>query len=407
MKVLLLTQWYPPEPFKLMSDLASTLQLLGNNVQVLTGFPNYPSGKVYPGYKISAWQRETYEEISLVRVALYPDHSLSRPKRILNYVSFAFTSSLFGPFLVQKPDVIFVYNLYSVFSAWLLSVFRRSRLVLNVQDMWPETLVATGMIHNRLLLSVIGWLAEMVYRLADAIVVISEGFRDNLISKGVPASKIHVIPNWVDSEHYKPVEPDPYLAESLGLAGRFNVMYAGQIGRAQGLDTLLRAAELLKDDPLIQFVLVGDGVERASLQAATAERNLNNIRFLGRYPEQDMPGILSLSDVLLVHLHDTPLFRITIPHKIVAYMAVGKPILAAVCGDAANLISNAGAGITCAPDNPAAMADGVRRFRLMTSQQRQKMGVSGRLAACEQYSMHQQVRKLDQLFRALDSTVTH
>jgi glycosyltransferase involved in cell wall biosynthesis len=270
--------------------------------------------------------------------------------------------------------------------------------------MWPETLAATGMFNNQRLLDWIGRMAGWVYRKAQAILVISPGFRQNLLDKGVPADKIHVVSNWVDPSAYYQAEPDPQLAQELGLAGRFNVMFAGNMGEAQGLETVIEAARLLQQEASLdqdasadrsmteketgrpQVVLVGDGVALPRLQALVEEQGLSNVRFLGRYPAQDMPRLYALADALLVHLKDDPLFRITIPHKTLAYLGSGKPILAAVAGDVANLVESIGAGVTCPPQNPPALAAAIGRLQAMPADQRQAMGERGALAAQARFS---------------------
>lgn len=390
MRVLILTQWYPPEPAMLLQELAQSLQARGHQVTVLTGFPNYPSGQLYPGYRVRLRQRETLAGVPVVRVPLYPEHSRSGLRRALNYVSFALSATLMGWWSVPRPDVMFVYHppLTVGLPAYVLSRLWRRPFVYQIQDMWPETLAATGMFSNQRLLGWIGRLARWIYAKAQAILVISPGFRQNLLAKGVPAEKIHVVSNWVDPSTYYRAEPDPQVAQELGLAGHFNVMFAGNMGEAQGLETIVEAARLLQDDPQVQtgqqrpqFVLVGDGIALPRLQELAAQHHLNNVRFLGRYPAQDMPRLYALADALLVHLKDDPLFRITIPHKTLAYLGSGKPILAAVAGDVADLVDSIGAGVTCPPQNPPALAAAIRRLQAMPAGQRQAMGERGALAA--------------------------
>jgi colanic acid biosynthesis glycosyl transferase WcaI len=403
MHILMLRQWYPPEPIVLPQELAHTLQKMGHQVTVLTGFPHYPAGKLYPGYGLRPWRREVLAGVPVVRAPLYPDHSRSALRRVLNYTSFAITSSLIGPWLVRRPDVIFVYHppLTVGWPAWLLSRLWRVPFVYQIQDMWPETLRATGMVNSERVLSWVGRIAQWVYAKAEAICVISPGFRANLIDKGVPPAKIHVISNWVDTETYHPEQPDLSLAEELGMAGRFNIMFAGNMGEAQGLETVLDAAERLRNHPRVQFVFVGDGIALPRLQQSAASRGLNNVRFLGRYPVEAMPKLYALADGLLVHLKDDPLFRITIPSKILSYMAVGKPILAALAGDAADVVGEAGAGIACPPGNPQALASVVQRFHSMEELERRKMGERGLATVHKQYSREVLVGEIEAVLRGV------
>jgi len=388
MRILLLTQTYPPEPEKILSDLAEGLQDLGHDVTVLTGFPNWPSGKLYPGYRIRLWQRETIHGVPVIRVPLYPDHSTSAVKRTLNMISFVFFATLLGPSLVPRVDIVHVVHppLLTIGpSIWLYCQVRRIPFTYEIQDMWPETMQATGLMTNRLANTLVGWFAKWVYRRAAAIRVISPGFRSNLINKGVPAEKIHAISNWTDTDFFRPQEHDPELAESLGLAGHFNVMYAGTMGRAQGLETVMEAAWLLKDLSDVQFVLVGDGLQLDRLKHMARDRVLTNVKFLGRYPAEQMPGLFALAHALLVHLRDEPLFRITIPHKTLDYLASSVPVLAAVEGDAADVVTSAQAGLTCPPGDGQAMADTVRQLYALSAAERKTMANNGRSVACERF----------------------
>jgi colanic acid biosynthesis glycosyl transferase WcaI len=403
MKILILTQWYPPEPQRLLLELALSLRDAGHEVTVLTGFPNFPAGELYPGYRLRFYQREQIEGVPVIRVPLYPDHSRSAMKRALNIVSFAVAAAVLGPWLTPKVDVIHVIHppLTIGLPAWVLSRLKRVPFVYEIQDMWPETLRSTGLVRSDRVLGCIGRLAKWVYRRAAAIREISPGFRDNLVAKGVPAEKIRVISNWVDTDFYRPLKPEPQLAERLALAGRFNIMFAGMMGPAQGLETVVEAAALLGDLPDVQFVLVGDGNDLPRLKQLAEQRNLTNVRFLGRFPPEDMPGLYALADVLLIHLRDDPLFRITIPHKTFAYMASEKPVLAAVEGDVADVIRSAQAGLTCPSGNPAALADAARRFHAMSPVERNAMAANGRSAACELFSRAVIAKQLVEMHQAV------
>jgi colanic acid biosynthesis glycosyl transferase WcaI len=387
MRVLLLSQWYSPEPQKIVSDLAESIRAEGHEMTVLTGFPNFPAGKLYPGYRQKLYQREVINGVPIIRVPLYPDHSRSALKRTMNVSSFAWSAALLGTCLTPKIDVIHVIHppLTVAWPAWLLSLFHRVPFTYEIQDMWPETLQATGMINSQRVLRAVGWWAKRVYKRAAAIRVISPGFRRNLIEKGVPEEKIHVISNWVDGDFYRPLPPDSNRAEQYGFAGRFNILFAGMMGPAQGLENVLDAAAELTDLPAIQFVFLGDGTALNSLKEMAGEKQLANVRFLGRHPPASMPEFFALADALLLHLSDDPLFKITIPHKTFAYMSCGKPVLAAAEGDPADVIISADAGLTCPPGDPKALAQIVRRLYSMTKEERRKLGENGHRVATQQF----------------------
>lgn len=393
-----MTQWYPPEPQELLSELAASLASSGYDVQVVTGFPNWPSGTVYPGYKIRLFHRELWEGIPVTRVALFPDHSRSALKRSLNFLSFGATASLLPPFLVRRPDIIHCIHppLTAGLAAVSLSKMWGIPFTYEIQDMWPETLRATGMIHSENLLGAIGSAARLIYAQAARIRVISQGFKQNLIAKGVPHQRIEVIPNWVDTDFYKPSQPNPEFTRLT--RNRFVVMFGGNVGLAQGLETVVAAAKLLRNHPRILFVIVGDGVDLARIKELAAETD--SVHFLGRAPADRMPGLYSAADVLLLHLRPNPLFEITIPHKVLAYLAAGKPIVAAMAGETAQLIDDAGAGVTCQPGDPRALASRILELSTVSHESLAAMGRRGRALAMGRFARPVVAEQVDDFIEA-------
>jgi glycosyltransferase involved in cell wall biosynthesis len=402
MRILMLSQVFDPEPNARGLPFARELARRGHEVEVLTGFPNYPGGRVYPGYRIRPWQREIMNGIVVHRVPSYPSHDRSGFRRFATYTSFAISASALGPFVVRKPDVVYVYHppITLGLPAMMLRMLKRCPFVYDVQDLWPDTVVSCGMMNNRALLAMLTWWCRVVYRQADRIVVLSPGFKNALVSRGVPDGKIDVIYNWADEESIHRVGRNEALAEQLGMAGRFNIVFAGTMGIAQALDSVLEAARLCapmhKD---AQFVFVGGGIDKARIESKSQAMGLTNTRFLPRQPMEAIGDILALADVLLVHLRSDPLFRITIPSKTQAYMAAGRPILMAVPGDAASLVEQAGAGVTCASEEPAALADAVVRLHAMSSVERRAMGVNGKRFFDSQLALTVGVEQFERVFR--------
>ena len=380
MRIVLLTQWFDPEHTIKGLIFARALKREGHDVQVVTGFPNYPGGKVFPGYRIKLFQREDIDGIRILRVALFPSHGASAVRRILNYGTFAVSASILGSVLTGRADVIYAYHppLTVGLAAAALGVAKRAPFVYDVQDLWPDTLAATGMVGDARLLRVVGKVAKWVYGRAAYVVAQSPGFQRTLASRGVPKTKLGVIYNWCDEDQLV-LEHDPKIAEELKAGHRFNVVFAGTMGKAQGLESVLRAAELVAErGARAQFVFVGGGVELASLKARAEGSGLTNVRFLPRMPMAEVGKVLDAADVLLVHLRDDALFEITIPGKLQAYMAVGKPVLAAVRGDAADLIETSGGGITCKPEDPLSLADAVEKLEGLGPVALQEMGTRGK-----------------------------
>jgi glycosyltransferase involved in cell wall biosynthesis len=282
-------------------------------------------------------------------------------------------------------------------SAWLIGLMRSIPFVYGVHDLWPEAVAATGMVRSQMLLDWLARLEGFVYRRASAIAVISPGFERNLIGKGVPPEKVHVLTDWANESIYQPVPTDSALAEETGMGGRFNVLFGGNLGLGQALDTVIEAAQRLSHLPDIQFVIAGDGVDKARLEALVREKGLTNVRFLGQQPAEKMPHLYALSDVLLAHYKRDPLFEISIPSKLFAYMACQRPILMASDGDAANLVKAAGAGVPCRAQDPDALASTVLKLYRMSPDERARMGAAGRQAFLQQYSRQVLLQRHEEL----------
>ncbi|MFH1370582.1 MAG: glycosyltransferase family 4 protein [Planctomycetota bacterium] len=381
MRILFITQLFQPEEFFKGLPFAKELLKLGHQVEVLTGFPNYPEGKIYKGYKIKLFQKEIIDGIPVIRVPLYPSHDKSGFRRFINYASFAFSAAIIGPWVVKKADVAYVYHPPGTigFPAIIIKMLRRIPFVYDIQDLWPESLAASGMFNCKLGLWLVEKWCRLVYMAAGRIVVLSQGFKKALIERGVRSEKIKVIYNWVDDTKVKPTERDPALAAKFGLLGKFNVVFAGNMGKGQALESVLAAADILKkESPCTHFVFVGTGVETEELKKRAHNMRLENVLFIPQQPMSEIGAILALADVLLVHLKNDSLYRITIPSKIQAYLAVGRPILVGVPGDATDLVVNAKAGLPCIPENVESIADGVRKFLKMSQQELDTMGENGR-----------------------------
>jgi colanic acid biosynthesis glycosyl transferase WcaI len=375
-RVLLLTQWFEPEPTFKGLVFARELVQRGYEVEVVTGFPNYPGGKVYPGYKISLLRRELIEGVEVTRLALYPSHDASAVRRVANYVSFAVSALVYCLFFAKKPDLIYVYQLptLGVVAAYV-RIVRGVPYVFDVQDIWPETLRATGMVGSETILSIVGRVAKQVYARAAAVVVLSPGFRRMLVERGVDPAKIELIYNWCDEEALRQPQQGQLDGFPGGGSEKFRIMFAGNIGKAQSLGAVLDAAdELRSTNPRITFVFIGGGVEVDNLKSSAERRGLNNVLFLPRVGINRIGAFLQAADALLVHLKADPLFTVTIPGKTQAYMAMGKPILVAVPGDATELVRQAGCGVEAIPENGASIAAAAVRLAACSNYELRGMG---------------------------------
>jgi len=395
MHILIISQWYAPEPDGRVSALAEGLVKNGHEVTVITGFPNYPKGTLYDGYAIKWRQWENFRGVRILRLPLYPDHSRSVIKRALNYLSFSLSLLFMAPWFIRKPNVIWAYTaLVGLPTVWISKLFRIP-FVMEVADIWPDTLTATGMLKEGVLVRAMDRVSKYIYNSAAALTVQNLGFKPCLEKKGVKPEKIHVVENWADEDIYQPASYDEELAKACGMHGKFNVVFAGALGMAQGLDTIIEAARLCTDVPEIQFVFIGDGSCLIQAEEHVRQYKLENVIFLGRKPAAQMPRYFAISDVLLVHLRDEPVFEITLPAKTQAYLACGRPVIMAKRGDGAALIDEYGCGISCLPDNPEAMAQSVKALLEMPADERQAMGKAGRELYLQRFTKAGLLRKME------------
>lgn len=374
-RVLFITQWFDPEPTFKGLVFARELVRQGFEVEVVTGFPNYPGGKLYAGYTVRVIDQKTIDGVKLTRVPLYPSHDKSTLGRIVNYLSFAASACCYGLFGAKRPDVIYAYHppLTVGIAALLIRFFRKIPVVYDIQDMWPDTLRATGMFSNEKALRLVSFICDWVYRCVDQIVVLSPGFKRLLIERNVPKNKIDVIYNWCAENSLSSEEHA--IPECLQDATIFKILFAGNMGKAQALDSVLDAAHILQNStPNLRFIFLGGGIEVDHLKAICSQKALHNVIFLPPVPMHAVGEYLLAADVLLVHLKRDPLFRITIPSKTQAYMAVGKPILMAVDGDAADLVRESGGGYIAKSEDPTSIAQTALTFMQASKVERAAMG---------------------------------
>jgi len=403
-RVLLLTQWFDPEPTFKGLAFARELVRQGFDVEVLTGFPNYPAGTLYPGYRLKLLQREVIHGIKVTRVPLYPSHDTSFIGRVMNYMSFAASSLLSGVFMARRAEVVYAYHppLTVGVTAALLRMLTRTPVVYDVQDMWPDTLRATGMVKSKRILQLVAAICRWVYRHVDHIVVLSPGFKRLLAERGVVEAKVDVIYNWADEAAL--AAPRGTVPASFPDKSYFRIVFAGNMGKAQALDTVLEAAQSLQArGSHVYFVFLGGGVDAPRLQEKATLLGLRNVVFLPPVPMADVGTLLNAADALLVHLRSDPLFEITIPSKTQAYMAAGKPLLLAVKGDAAKLVKQSGSGVVVEPENVEALAAAAESLSQLPRDQLDAMGHSARQYYDENLSISRGTARFAAIIRRLSS----
>jgi len=398
MRILIVTQYFWPEAFRI-NEFAVDLKERGHNVTVLTGLPNYPTGRFFNGYGLTGPYTETHAGIPVLRCPLIPRFD-SRPWQLaLNYVSFAVNSCLLAPFRCRGIfDLIFVYAPSPIMIALPAIVLKRLKgtpLFLWVQDLWPESLEATGAIRAPWILKLTGRVVRFIYSKCDRILVQSEAFIPQVRSLGGRPEQMVYFPNSAEKV-YRPVDSDN--ASTPTLPAGFRVMFAGNIGVAQAFETILSAAERLKLHRDIQWIILGDGRQRNWVEAEVRRRELGaTVHLLGRFPMEKMPDFFSQADAMLVTLQKEPIFAMTVPAKVQSYMACGRPVIAALDGEGARVVQHSGAGLTCPAEDPAALAETVLKAARMPESDRNAMGMQGYLYFKQNFENTRLLDQFDQL----------
>jgi colanic acid biosynthesis glycosyl transferase WcaI len=411
LKIGLLSQWFAPEPGGAVvpTVLARSLAARGHDVRVLTGLPNYPSGRLHPGYRMRPVTNEMGDEgVRIRRVALYPSHDRSGWKRFLNYGSFAASATVGGLGILRDVDAFWVYNSPATVGlpSALASTLWGAPHLLHVMDLWPDSIRLGGMATGRAyrtMESALGHWCRATYRQASAIACISPGALDVLVERGVPRHKLHLVPVWADETVYFPRLPDQDVTRDLGGTRPFTLLYAGNLGRAQGLEVLLDACARLSDLSDFQCLIAGSGMAEGQLRAHADALGLTNVRFIGRWPGEDMGRLVSVAEVGFVSLSDDPLSAITMPSKLAAILASGRAVLACAIGDVADIVTASGAGWTVRPGRVEDLEHAIRRAH---AEGRGRLEERGRMARAY-YEQHLSLnRGVDAVERILEQMAT-
>jgi len=403
-KILVSSQHFWPEDFRI-NDLVQALIERGLKVDVLTGKPNYPEGRYFPGYRGWGCQREQWSGATVFRVPLAARGSGRALRLVINYLSFIGSGLMFAPWLLRQRSysVVFVYAsspllqaIPAIFLAWL----KQCPVIVWVQDLWPESLAATGYVRNRLILAGVGRIVRFIYRHSDLLLVQSRAFEPS-VAAAAPGKTIVYYPNFVEALFCAPFRGEQ--PDVAGLDTGFPVVFAGNIGAAQAVDVIVEAASLLRAYADIRFVVLGGGSRRNWLRQEVQTRGLTNVYIPGRYPVEAMPGILQKASALLVTLADKPIFSVTVPSRLQTYMAAGRPILASLNGEGARLVIEAEAGLATPAEDPRALADAVLQLFRMAPAEREKMGKNGRRYSSQHFDRKLLVDQLLGHFRSASS----
>lgn len=402
MKILLLSAYFPPDTGSashLFYELGCELVKRGHDVKVVTSFPSYhPTGDLSK-YRRKIFMKEDKEgmEVLRIKVPKFPRHTPFA--RALWQFTLAFLF-IFPSLRIKEIDVIIVYSppLTLGITAWILSRLRKAKFILNVQDLFPQSVIDLGILRNKLLIRFFEAMEKFVYKKANFITVHSEGNKEHVVSKGKEPEKVFVIPNWVDVSFLKPGKKDNEFSKKYNLDGKFIVSFAGVLGYSQDIDIILDSAKKLERYKDIVFVIVGDGVEKPRLIRKAEEMKLKNVRFLPMQPRHVYPQVIQASDVSLATLHSfvkTPV----VPSKILSIMAIGKPVISAMDlnGDAPKLIEEAKCGFAILPEDPDLLAEKILEL-YKNKELRETLGRNGRKYAEENLSLNVCVSKYEELF---------
>jgi glycosyltransferase involved in cell wall biosynthesis len=396
LRVTFITHYFPPEvgPAQTrLHELAKRLIAAGESVTVVTGFPNYPAGEIFPGYRGKRLMEDSYDGIRVLRTWVFATRSRGFVGRLLNYFSFPIFSLLairkLGP-----TDVIYVQSppLFTGLAALWFSRLKRAPYIFNVSDIWPQSAVELGMLRNRLAIRLAEWLEHHIYRRAKRITVPTPGILERLVVRGVPRDKIFLLTNGVDTAAYNVTTRDGELAQRLGLDGHKVFMYAGLHGLAQGLDVILEAAKLTHN-PDVLYVLVGDGADKAALVAKAESEKIANVRFLPIQPTATLPALLNLVYATVIPLRRLDLFKAALPSKLFDSMAAGRPIVAPLWGEAAALVEAASCGLVVEPEDPRAVQEAVEKLAADPALA-QKLGEQGRRYVVEHFNRDDIAKRL-------------
>jgi glycosyltransferase involved in cell wall biosynthesis len=396
MRVLLVTQYFYPENFK-SNDIALELTKRGHEVTVLTGLPNYPEGKIHENYGFFKRTKENYQGVSVIRTWLVPRGKGGGIRLFLNYFSWAFFASIRALFLSfqKKFDVILVHEPSPItqgFPAIVVKKIQKIPLHFWVLDLWPESLTSAGGINNKYVLSIFTKMVKYIYNNSDKILVSSKGFKESILAKGDYNDKLVYFPNWAEDSILKGNSDYPIPDLPKG----FKIIFAGNIGVAQDVNSIIKTALILKEKTDIHFVFIGDGRSKVQLEDFVLENDLNQtVHFLGRFPIDAMKTFFNQADVLLVSLKDELIFNVTVPAKLQAYLCTKKPILGMLNGEGAAIINDANCGLSVNAGDSNGLAEKILKLYEMSNEERNILGGNGFKYFEENFTMSKCIDNLE------------
>lgn len=394
MKILVITQYFWPEEFRI-NDICKGLKEAGHEVEVLTGLPNYPNGKVFEGFSYFKRGPKEYEGMRVRRVGMIPRGKNNSIMLALNYISFMISASIrIIPLLFKKYDRIFVFQvspLTTAVPAIILSKIKKIPSCIYVQDLWPETFYSIVNISNEKVRKIMKKICNKIYDSFDKLLIASRGYEDILVKEGIEKNKLEYFPQWAE-DFYSKDDTNEELRDD------FIVTFAGNIGKAQSVDTIIEAANLAKSNENIKWQILGDGSEFEYIKSLVDKYSLHkNVNLLGRKPAYEMPNYFSKSDALIVTLKNEDILRVTLPAKVQSYMASGKPILAAISGEGNRIIKDSKCGLVCEAEDYVKLYENVIKLSNMRKEERNAFGENGKAYFNNNFTRKKLLNKLEKI----------
>jgi len=400
MKILLVSQYFYPENFKI-NDLIFSLKERGHEITLLTGKPNYPKGNFFDGYSWNSPDFETINDIPVYRANLFSRGNGSAIRLFLNYISFAILASYKVRKIKGSFDAIFVYQTSPVtvgIPAYFAKLFFRVPIYFWVQDLWPESLAAAGGIKNKFILGFFNSLTKWIYKHSKKILIQSIGFREYIQNQGVPNDKIIFYPNLTEN-FYTPLKEVKKYKEFFPNEF-FNIVFAGNIGEAQSFQTIIEAFDNIKELP-VKIIVLGDGRYKKTALQLVKEKGLEtNFNFIGSFPPTEMPKFFSHADALLVSLKKNKIFSLTIPAKVQSYLACGKPIIASIDGIGAKIVTDAKCGTISPAENSIVLSEKIKELMILDQSKLDEMGVNARAYYDKEFDRTYLLKKLEVIFNS-------
>ena len=403
MNILYISQIFPPEPGAPAArayEISKAWAKNGHCVTVITGFPNHPLGIIPPEYRGKIFQEENIDGMRLLRNWIYATPNIGFFKRILNHLSFMVSSIIFSLSRSGKQDVIIVTSppFFSVIAGYIFSRFKKTPFIFEIRDLWPGVFEELGIIRDRFILRIITFIEEYLYKRADRIIVVTRSFKEILINRKINPNKIFFIPNGVNINIIKPEDKNNFVREKYNLHDKFVLSYIGTHGVSQGLATVVKAANELRDNQKILFLLVGEGAEKKDLIALARKFRLNNILFLPKQPRELIPKFYAASDVCIVSLKNIDLFKAFVPLKMFEMMAAGRPIIGCVKGEAEKILFFSKGAMVCAPENEKQLSETVMRM-YNDKELCKQLGQKARLFAETNYDIKKIAKKYENILK--------